>query len=81
MTLSVLMREGLLRPDGVMTAAGEREAWEAARDEARWRVAAALFEPAALPSRTDPLAAFDALFTEAPIAVTDAHLAGPAAVA
>ena len=77
MTLAVLMREGLLRPDGVMTEAGENEAYEAARDEARWRVAAALFEPSALPARADPLAGIETLFTADQIAIIDTHLAGP----
>ncbi len=76
MTLAVLLREGLVRPDGVMTEAGEAQAAHASRDEARWRVAAALFEPAALPVRGDPLIPIDGLFTDDQIAVIDAHLAG-----
>ena len=76
MTLAVLGREGLVRPDGVMTEAGEREAVATARDEARWRAATAIFEPSVLPSRADPLAAITALFTDDQLAVIDAHLAG-----
>jgi len=77
MTLAVLVREGFIRPDGVMTPAGEAEAARTRRDEARWRAATQIFEVTELPPRGDTLTPLEAVFTADQLAAIDAHLGAP----
>lgn len=74
MTLAILRREGLVRPDGVMTPAGEAEAAKARLDEVRWRTATHIFDAAAIPFRADALTPVEGAFTADQIAAIDAHL-------
>lgn len=75
-TLKLLMREHLLRPDGVATEAGRHEAARVVRDEARWDAARQIHKDVALTGRYDGLTPIDQVFTPDEIAGFDAHL-GP----
>ncbi len=81
LTLKVLRRAGLIRPDGVATDAGRAEAAKAARDERRWQVAREVHNDTALTGRYDGLTPIEAVFTRDEIAAFDARLGPPRLVA
>jgi manganese/zinc/iron transport system permease protein len=76
-TLRLLTREGLIRPDGVPTAAGRAQAAKVARDERRWTVARELFRDADLAGRHAGLTPIETAFTADEIAEIDRRLGGP----
>ena len=77
LTLSVLRREGLIRPDGVATEAGRARAARIARDERRWDVAREIHQDAGLTGRYDGLTPIEEVFTPDEIAEFDARLGPP----
>jgi manganese/zinc/iron transport system permease protein len=81
LTLKVLRRAGLIRPDGVATAAGRAQAAKAARDEKRWEVARLLHQDTALIGRYDGLTPIETVFTPDEITEFDRRLGPPRPVA
>lgn len=79
-TLRLLVREGLVRPDGVATDAGRAQAAKVARDERRWEVAREIHQDTGLTGRYDGLTPIETVFTEDEIAEFDRRLGAPAAV-
>ena len=77
LTLSVLRREGLIRPDGVATEAGRARAARIARDERRWDVAREIHQDVGLTGRYDGLTPIEEVFTPDEIAEFDARLGPP----
>ncbi|MEO1542597.1 MAG: metal ABC transporter permease [Pseudomonadota bacterium] len=80
LTLSVLRRENLIRPDGVPTEAGRSQAAKALRDERRWEVARQRDHDIALSGRYDGLTAIEKLLTPDEIAEIDRQIGPPAEV-
>ncbi len=80
LTLRVLARDGLIRPDGVATDAGTALAAKIARDERRWDLARAIHQDAGKASRYDGLTPIEEVFTPDEIAAFDAEIGGPAMV-
>lgn len=80
LTLKVLGRDGLIRPDGVATDAGRAMAAKIARDERRWDVAREIHKDAGLTGRYDGLTPIEDVFTEDEIAQFDQVLGRPAPV-
>ncbi|WP_420393087.1 metal ABC transporter permease [Acuticoccus sp.] len=74
MTLAVLSREGLIRPDGVPTDPGRALAARAAHDERRWAAARRIHQDTALPGRYDGLTPIEAVLTPDEITEVDRHL-------
>lgn len=81
LTLRILRRDGLIRPDGVATEAGRALAAKAARDERRWDVARRIHQDTALTGRYDGLTPIEKVFTRDQIADFDARLGPPSLVA
>lgn len=79
-TLRLLKREGLVRPDGVPTAAGRAQAAKVARDERRWDVAREVHQDVGLTGRYDGLTPIEEVFTADEIAEFDRRLGPPLAV-
>lgn len=79
-TLRLLAREGLVRPDGVLTEAGRAHAAKVARDERRWDVAREIHQDAGLTGRYDGLTPIEDVFTPDEIAEFDRRLGGPTPV-
>ncbi|MDJ0626693.1 MAG: metal ABC transporter permease [Rhodobacter sp.] len=79
-TLRLLVREGLVRPDGVSTAAGRAQAAKVARDERRWDAAREIHQDAGLTGRYDGLTPIEEVFTSDEIAEFDRLLGPPVAV-
>ena len=79
-TVRLLAREGLVRPDGVLTDAGRAQAAKVARDERRWDVAREIHQDAGLTGLYDGLTPIEDVFTADEIATFDARLGGPVAV-
>ncbi|MEM8852532.1 MAG: metal ABC transporter permease [Pseudomonadota bacterium] len=77
LTLSVLRRAGLIRPDGVPTDMGRAQAAKAARDEQRWEVAREIHQDTALTGRYDGLTSIEAVFTRDEIEEFDRRLGPP----
>lgn len=77
LTLKVLTRDGLIRPDGVATDAGRARAAKIARDEHRWEVARRVHQDAGKASRYDGLTPIEDVFTADEIADFDAQIGGP----
>ena len=77
LTLRVLRREGLIRPDGVATEAGRAQAAKIARDERRWDVAREVHQDTSLTGRYDGLTPIEEVFTRDQIADFDARLGSP----
>ena len=77
LTLSVLRRAGLIRPDGVATEAGRARAARIARDERRWDVAREIHQDVGLTGRYDGLTPIEEVFTPDEIAEFDARLGPP----
>jgi manganese/zinc/iron transport system permease protein len=74
MTLRLLARLGLIRPDGVATDKGRAQAHKAARDERRWTSARQIHLDTAQTGRYDGLTPIEAVFTPDEIAAFDRHL-------
>jgi len=74
LTLKVLTREGLIRPDGVATDKGRAAAAKIARDEHRWSVARRLHHDTALTGRYDGLTPIEEVFTADEIALFDTRV-------
>jgi manganese/zinc/iron transport system permease protein len=77
LTLRILRREGLIRPDGVATEAGRAQAAKIARDERRWDVAREVHQDTSLTGRYDGLTPIEEVFTRDQIADFDARLGPP----
>ncbi|MEM9736733.1 MAG: metal ABC transporter permease, partial [Pseudomonadota bacterium] len=75
-TIRVLAAEGLARPDGVATQAGEARAAKIARDERRWEIARQVHQDAGLTGRYDGITPIEKVFTQDEIAEFD-RLIGP----
>ena len=80
LTLRILRRAGLIRPDGVATPEGRAAAAKAQRDEARWEVARRVHHDTALTGRYDGLTPIEAVLTRDQIADLDARLGPPRGV-
>lgn len=74
LTLRVLHRAGLIRPDGVPTGAGRAGAAMALRDVARWRMLARMPGMEALAARHDGVNEIASVLTPDQIAAVDARL-------
>lgn len=74
LTLKILSKEGLMRPDGVATDQGKAAAAKVARDERRWSTARRLYKDTALTGRYDGLTAIEEVFTGDEIAWIDRHV-------
>ncbi|ADZ69407.1 metal ABC transporter permease [Polymorphum gilvum] len=77
LTLRVLMRAGLMRPDRVATEAGRAQAAKALRDERRWQVARQIHSDDALAGRYDGLTPIETVLTPDEVADIDARIGGP----
>ncbi|MEL6574623.1 MAG: metal ABC transporter permease [Pseudomonadota bacterium] len=78
LTLAILSREGLIRPDGEPTEAGEREAARARHDERRWAVIRRQHQHTAQSERYDGLTPITEVLTPDEIAAVDREIAGAA---
>ena len=74
LTVRVLMGEGLMRPDGVATPSGKREAARATRDERRWSELRRMHRDEAI-GRYDGLTAIEDVLAPDEIALIDRRLA------
>ncbi|GGK53394.1 metal ABC transporter permease [Salinarimonas ramus] len=81
LTLKVLLREGLLRPDRVATPDGAARAAKVLRDEKRWDVARAVYRDETISGRYDGLTSIEAVLTRDEIADLDRRLGPPVPVA
>lgn len=79
-TLRLLVREGLVRPDGVPTDSGRAQAAKIARDERRWDVAREIHQDLGLTGRYDGLTPIEEVFTADEISEFDRRLGPPVAV-
>lgn len=79
-TLRLLVRDGLIRPDGVPTDTGRAQAAKVARDERRWSVAREVHRDAGLTGRYDGLTPIEEVFTADEIQDFDRRLGPPVAV-
>lgn len=79
-TLRLLTREGLVRPDGVLTDAGQAQAAKVARDERRWDVAREIHQDIGLTGRYDGLTPIEEVFNADEIVEFDRRLGPPNAV-
>lgn len=77
LTLRILRREDLIRPDGVATDTGRAAAAKVARDERRWSIARQLHHDTALTGRYDGLTPIEQVFTPDEITHFDAAIGGP----
>lgn len=73
MTIKVLRRDGVIRPDGVMTDNGRAAVAEIRRDELRWSMAPSVLGDDAVPAQRDALTPADEAFTPDQIALIDAE--------
>jgi manganese/zinc/iron transport system permease protein len=76
-TLRLLARDGLIRPDGVPTEAGQAQAAKVARDECRWAIAREVHQDAGLTGRYDGLTPIEDVFTPDEIRDFDRRLGAP----
>ena len=79
-TVRLLVREGLMRPDGVPTHAGRARAAKIARDEKRWDIAREIHQDAGLTGRYDGLTPIEEVFTPDEITEFDRRLGPPVVV-
>ena len=77
LTLKVLRREGLIRPDKVATDAGRARAAKALRDERRWEVARRMHQDEGTSGRYDGLTSIETVLTPDEIAAIDAEIGAP----
>lgn len=80
MTLSVLRRDGLIRPDGVATDEGRALASKALRDEKRWDIARQLHQDESVSGRYDGLTPIETVLTSDQILEIDRHIGPPSPV-
>jgi manganese/zinc/iron transport system permease protein len=80
LTLSVLRRDGLIRPDGVATNEGRAQAAKALRDEKRWEIVRRLYQDFAVTGRYDGLTSIETVLTRDEIAEIDRRIGPPVAV-
>ncbi len=80
LTLRVLTRAGLIRPDGVATEAGQAQAAKALWDERRWQEARQVYRNEAVAGRYDGLTPIEAVLTPDEIADLDRRIGRPAPV-
>lgn len=80
LTLKVLARAGLIRPDRVATEAGAAQAAKVLRDEKRWEVARRVYRDETISGRYDGLTAIESVLTRDEIAALDRSLGPPAAI-
>ena len=76
LTLKILRRDGLIRPDGVPTDAGRAQAAKALLDEHRWAIARKIHQDENIVARYDGLTAIEDILTEDEIREID-HRIGP----
>ncbi len=81
LTVRLLVRAGLARPDGVATEAGRARAAKALRDEARWDVVRRHEAFAGTAALYDGLREIETVLTPDQVAEVDALLGGPEALA
>ena len=79
-TLRLLLREGLIRPDGVPTDSGRAKAAKVARDERRWDIAREVYQDAGLTGHYDGLTPIEEIFTLDEIQEFDRRIGPPVAV-
>jgi manganese/zinc/iron transport system permease protein len=79
-TLRLLLRDGLIRPDGMPTDTGRAQAAKVARDERRWDIAREVHQDAGLTGRYDGLTPIEEVFTLDEIQDFDRRLGPPVAV-
>lgn len=79
-TLRLLLRENLVRADGVATPQGRAKAAKVARDERRWEIARQIHQDTGLTGRYDGLTPIEEVFTADEIAEFDRRLGPPAPV-
>jgi manganese/zinc/iron transport system permease protein len=80
LTLRLLVRAGLARPDGVATEAGNARSAKALRDERRWQIVLADQAHEAAAALYDGLRDIESVLTRDQIDEIDARLGGPAGV-
>lgn len=80
LTLRILRREGLLRPDGVATEAGRARAAKALLDERRWSILRSQPAHEATAALYDGLTAIETVLTADQLSDIDARLGAPQAV-
>lgn len=80
LTLRLLAREGLARPDGIPTEAGRARAARALRDERRWQVVHVSPDYEEVSSLHDGLRDIETVLTPDQIAEIDARIGGPRGV-
>ncbi|MEM9027387.1 MAG: metal ABC transporter permease [Pseudomonadota bacterium] len=80
LTMTVLQRADLVRPDGVATDAGRAQAAKALRDEKRWEVVRTLHQDLAIAGRYDGLTPIEAVLTPDEIAEVDRQIGPPVGV-
>ncbi|MGB0904494.1 MAG: metal ABC transporter permease, partial [Mangrovicoccus sp.] len=76
-TRRLLIRAGLMRPDGVATDAGQARAAKALRDEHRWGLLRGLAAYEGAASLYDGLTEIEEVLTSDEIAALDAQIGGP----
>ncbi len=76
-TLRILRQAGLIRRDGVPTAAGRAQAAKAARDEQRWAVVRETYQDTARSGRYDGITPIESVLTPDEIAEIDRRLGPP----
>ena len=81
LTLRLLKREGLARPDGVATEDGKASAARALRDEKRWEIARATPDLELAAARYDGLTRIEDVLTSDQIDEIDRRIGGPEVVA
>jgi len=80
LTIRVLRREGLIRPDRVATDSGRAQAARALRDERRWEVARGVYQDDSVSGRYDGLTPIETVLTQDEIAEIDRRIGPPVAV-
>ncbi|MGI9481028.1 MAG: metal ABC transporter permease [Hyphomicrobiales bacterium] len=80
LTLSVLSKEGFIRPDGVATEEGRAQAAKALRDEKRWEVARKIHQDESIAAQYDGLTPIETLLTRDEIDEIDRRIGPPVGV-
>lgn len=77
LTLRILRRERMIRPDGVATETGKAQAAKALRDEKRWEIVRSIYRDEAVSGRYDGLTPIEAVLTRDEIAEVDDRIGRP----
>lgn len=80
LTLAVLRRAKLIRPDGVATEDGKAQAAKALRDEKRWEIARQIHPDMGIVGRYDGLTPIEAVLTDDEIGEIDRRIGPPVGV-